>query len=123
MSDVHGPIFRDFDAEMREVSGDPIQFKLGGKIFTCVNPVPIGATVVMSRHAVEMMQAAADPSSMSPEQQLTLRRQTNLLWDWVVPECHDDLDTAISGLSDPIVVNNIIEYIVTTATGRFGQGS
>ncbi len=123
MSDVHGPIFRDFDAEMREVSGDPIQFKLGGTIFTCVNPVPVGATVVMARHAVEMMQAAADPSSMSPEQQLAFRRQSNLLWDWVVPECHDDLDAAISGLSDPVVINNIIEYIVTTATGRFGQGS
>lgn len=125
MSDgtAHSPIFRDFDAEMREASGDPVQFKLGGTIFTCINPVPIGATVVMSRHAVDLMSAAVNPANMTPQQQTAMRRQTNLLWDWVVPEEHEALDTAVAGVVDPSIISSVIEYIVTEATGRFGQGS
>lgn len=100
------PIFHDFDAEMAEVSGEPVQFKLGGFVFTCVNPIPIGLFVVLAHKLQSATQEAQATATL------------NALWSCIVPEQHDLFDEAVSGLSDPGVLEKIMEYIGSSATGR-----
>lgn len=113
-------IFRDFDAEMAEAAHLPVRFKLGGQVFTCVNPLPIGATVVFTRHALLLSDSqTAEPLEMAKQ----AARLANTLWSFVVPEQHEALDEAFSKVSDPTVLEKIIEYCITSATGRPTPGS
>lgn len=113
------PIFRDFDAELAEVRGDPIQYKLGGVIFRCINPVPVGLTIVMTR---KMLGADVMNPQTSADMQIAAQSQ-NLLWQFTDPSQHDELDTAVGNLQDPSIIQKVIEYIVTQATGRPTLGS
>ena len=110
-------IFRDFDAEMTEVSGVPVQFKLGGTLFHCVSPLPIGSTVVFARHAISAKTA-------TPEEQMAHgARVANVLWSFVIPEEHDALDVAFSKVTDSGMIEKLLEYIITASTGRPTPGS
>jgi|SRR5688572_1982087 len=110
MSDV--PAFRDFDAEIAEDAGVPVTFKLGGKTFQCIHPMPLGTVLVTAKNALN-----------KPDDLKSQAEQVNLLWSFVVPEQHDDLDTVISHLTDPTVITKIFEYFMTESTNRFTQGS
>lgn len=100
--------FRDFDAEIAEApEGSPVSFKLGGTTFRCINPMPLGQIMVLAKNALN------NPNSMENQ-----AKQANLLWSFVEPEQHAELDTAISGLRDLTILTKIFEHIVTSATGR-----
>lgn len=98
--------FRNFDAEMAEVHGDPITFQLDGHIFHCVNPVPVGAMVVMLRQS-QMLDDLTKNTKM-----------INLVWSWIEPSEHDRFDEAMAKQSDPKVFEKLVEYITTEAAAR-----
>ena len=97
--------FRDCDAEQAEVTGVPITFKLGGTVFTCVDPPPVGGLVVMGKYLNE------DPLKQ-------LAGVYKMLETWIVPEQHGDLESALMKVSDPEFVDKLIAYLVEAATGR-----
>lgn len=97
--------FRDFDAELAEREFVPVSFQLGGKTFRCLNPMPLGTILVVARHA------GSDDLQAQVE-------QAGMLWKFVVPEQHEDLDEAIASLPDLTIMQQILEHIITSATGR-----
>jgi hypothetical protein len=108
MADIN---FRDFDAEIAERDpGEPVSFKLNGVVFQCIDPMPLGSILVLARHA-------------GSEDIVSASKQASILWDFVEPEQHDDLDVAISKLPDLTVMQQILEHIITAATGRPTPGS
>lgn len=104
-------IYRDFDAEIQEVSGEPVTFKLGGVVFACKNPMPLGLVMVMAKNAL----ATDNPAAQA--------EQAGVLWKFVEEDQHEDLDRVMSELTDITVVSNLIEYIMAEATGRPTPGS
>lgn len=100
--------YRDFDAEIAGApDGDPVSFKLGGTVFRCINPMPLGQIMVLAKNSLNKANDLA-----------TQAQQANLLWSFVEPEQHDALDGAISGLKDLGVMTKIFEHIITSSTGR-----
>ena len=103
--------FRDFDAEIAEQGEGPqVSFKLNGVVFECINPMPLGSILVLARHA-------------GSDDLVAQAKQAGILWDFVEPAQHDDLDTAVSKLGDLTMFQGILEYIITAATGRPTPGS
>lgn len=106
-----GPVFRDFDAEMEEVTGEAITFKLSGTVFRCVHPLPIGNMLVMARRitSADIQQQAGAISGA--------------LWGWVVPEQHAEFDEAVAKVTSMKQLERLMEFISEQATGRPSQGS
>ena len=96
---------------MREIPGEPISFQLNGVVFHCVNPIPVGAMIVMLRHVGE-------DSSVDQNAQMV-----KLLWSWIDPAQHTQFDEAMSKVSDPSLFEKLVEFIVVEAGGRPTQAS
>lgn len=97
--------FRDFDAEQAEVEGDPITFKLGGFMLTCVQPPPVGGLIVMGKYLDK------DPAAQ-------MAGAYRMLESWIIPEQHEDLEKALMKVSDPDFMEKLLEFLVEAATGR-----
>lgn len=108
-------LYHDFDADLNEHEGergDPVSFKLGGKTFHCIQPLPLGQILVLAKNALN-----------SPDDLEAQAKQANLLWSFIEPDEWVDLDTVISGLQDPFIVRNVLEHIMTAGTARPTSGS
>lgn len=97
--------FRDFDAELQEATGDPIRFKLGGKVFTCVHPAPVGSLVVLARH-------------LGGSDQDQMQGVAKLLYGWIEPAQHADWEEVLMRLSDVTVLEKVVEHLIQEATKR-----
>lgn len=96
---------RDFGAGQREPTGEPVRFRLGEIEFACVDPVPIGMSIVM---------AGALRSSELEQLNVYARGIKKI----IVPEQHDEWDEVLLGVSDREVLTEILKHIVSESTGR-----
>lgn len=99
--------FRDFDAEQSAApKGEPIEFKLGGVRFRCVDPAPVGSLLTLAQHA----------DGRNPFGQV--KAMATFLRAWVVPEQRDAWDEAICYVTDPTVIERLVDWLVESATAR-----
>jgi hypothetical protein len=107
-------LYHDFDADLNEQKpdGDPVSFKLGGKTFHCIRPLPLGSILVLAKNALNR-----------PDDLEAQAKQVNLLWSFIEPDEHDDLDAVVTNLTDPDIIRRVLEHIMTAGSGYPTPGS
>ena len=101
--------FRDFDAEAREVEGEPLAFRLGGEDFTTIWPLPIGVSMMVAgtleeNEIVQMHASAKALQAMIPEDQ------------------HKKWAKALSRVHDMKILQDLLAWFTEEATGRPTSG-
>ena len=97
--------FKDFDAEQREVTQEPIEFQLMGTTFRCADPFPVGSVIIFARTA----------KKQGIEQVTGL---DDMLRTWIDPAQHEAWDDVLNKLPSLGVLNEIVEYVIEEITGR-----
>lgn len=97
--------FRDFDAEQREVKGEPLTFRLGGTNFTCKNPIPIGIAVAVA-------------GAMQKDELAQMATMAKVFKAIIVDEQADEWDDAVMRVTDVNVLQALLSWVVEESTGR-----
>jgi hypothetical protein len=72
--------FKDFDAALAELEEEPLTFKLGGTLFTCVPEIPAGRVLWLARHA-DKIDADAFAAFAEFVESVVVEAQRPALWD------------------------------------------
>lgn len=102
--EVHAGI-RDFGAAQREERGEPVRFRLRGRDFTCLDPVPVGVAIAV----------AASSADGDIEQMSMLGRALRSI---LVEGDRPTWDATLLEVSDPSVLWRILSWVVVESTGR-----
>lgn len=94
--------FRDFDAALAE--SEPLTFKLGGTLFTCLPEIPAGPVLRLARHA----------DTIDAEAFVVFHQ---FLLSVIVPEQRDALELALDNTGLGTLLD-LIQWLIEEATGR-----
>ena len=101
--------FRDFDAEAKakqEGVPETIEFGLSGRKFRVETPIALGGVVLMAR-------ALSDNDQMR-----ALSIADRMIRGWLPEDQHSDWDDALLEVQNVQVVDEVMQHIIQTASGR-----